>query len=113
MNHVPDEALAALDGLGYGLLVGQPKTIQERLRRDFRLRIPCDQVAVDDGTTRIEFRLQHTAALAQLREHGSYVCTIVNSVESRLQAWGLEPPPAYGHHATEEGWQVYAGRLTL
>lgn len=113
MNHVPNEVLAALDDLGYGLLVGRPRTVDEGLRGDFRLQITCDHAAIDDGTARIEFRLQHTVALARLREHGSYVCTIVDNVESRLRAWGLEPPPAYDHRTTEEGWQVYAERLTL
>jgi hypothetical protein len=113
VNHVPDAVLAALDDFGYGLLTGQPATVDERLRRDLRLRITCDHAAIGDGTAPMEFRIQYTSALARVREHGSYVCTIVDNVESRLRAWGLEPPPAYDHRTTADGWQVYAGGLTL
>jgi hypothetical protein len=113
MNHVPNEVLAAIDGVGRGLLVEDPTVLRERLRSDFRLRIDCDTSAFADGTAPIAFRLEHASARDALRDHGSYVCTIVDTVDSHLAGWGIEPPPAYAHRATENGWQVYAGTLAL
>lgn len=113
MNHVPNEVLAAIDRLGRGLLVDDPTVLRERLRSDFRLRIDCDRTALDDRTATIAFRLEHTSARDVLRDHGSYVCTIVDNVETRLQEWGMDPPLEYAHRATEDGWQVYAGTLGL
>lgn len=113
MDHVPDRVLAALDDLGRGLLVGKPTTVDEQLRRDLRLKITCGPGAITDGAAPIVFRLEHTATLARLRDHGSYVCTIIDNIESQLRAWGLGLPPAYAYQSTEDGWQVYAGTLKL
>lgn len=113
MNHVPDDALAAIDELGRGLLAAEPTTIDERLRSDLRLRIDCDRTALDAGTATVTFRLEHTSSAETLRDHGPYVCTIVDAVDSRLRAWGVDPPVAYAHRATKDGRQVYGGTLGL
>jgi hypothetical protein len=39
VNHVPDDALAALDAFGEGHLRGDPSPVREALRSDLRLRI--------------------------------------------------------------------------
>lgn len=111
MNHVPDETLTAIDELGRRVLGDEPTIIDERLRSDLRLRIDCTRAALDAGTAPIAFRLDHTSSVATLRDHGPYVCTVVENVESRLRGWGLEPPAAYTHRATENGWRVYDGTL--
>lgn len=113
MNHVPDDVLAAIDDLGEGLLVDEPTVVRERLRSDFRVRIDADRAALDDGTATIAFRLEHASAAAELRDHGSYVRTIVDNVDARLREWGLDPPSAYTHRGTDDGWQVYDGTLVL
>lgn len=113
MNHVPNDVLAAIDDLCRGLLVDEPTILRERLRSDFRLCIDCDRAALNDGAATITFRLEHTSAAAELRDHSSYACTIADNVESRLREWGIDPPSAYTHRATEDGWQVYDGALSL
>ena len=113
MNHVPNEVLAAIDRVGRGVLLEDPIVLRERLRSDFRLRIDCDESAFADSAASITFRLERASARDALRDHGSYVCTIVDNVDSHLAGWGIEPPPAYPHRATEDGWQVYAGTLSL
>lgn len=113
MNHVPNDVLVAIDELGRGLLVDEPGTVDERLRSDLRLRIDCDRTALDDGAATIAFRLEHTSPVERLRDHGPYVCTIVDAIDGRLGEWGIDPPPAYAHRAVEDGWQVYAGTLGL
>jgi hypothetical protein len=113
MNHVPDEVLAAIDDLGEALLRGEPTILDERLRTDLRVHVACDRTALDVGTAAVTFRLEHTMPADRLRGHGSYVGTIVDNVETRLRAWGIDPPEAYTHHATEDGWQAYRGRVRL
>ena len=113
MNHVPNEALAAIDGLGRSVLLGDPRTVEQRLRTDLRIRIVCDQAAIESGTAAIAFRIEHTTHAGTLRGHGSYVETIVDNVEARLRAWGLDPPKAYEYRRTEDGWHVYGGPLGL
>lgn len=112
-NHVPDDALAALDELGRGLLVDDPAAVRERLRSDLRVRIDCDRTALDTGAAAIAFRLEHTSSAGALRDHGPYVCTIVDSIDRRLGKWGIDPPAAYTYRATEQGWHVYDGTLRL
>lgn len=111
MNHVPNDVLAAIDELGQGVLVDEPTALDKRLRSDFRVRINCDQAALDAGAATIMFRLERTSSVVQLRNHGSFVCTIVDNVESSLREWGLDPPAEYTHRETEDGWQVYDGTL--
>lgn len=113
MNHVPNEVLAAIDDLGRAVLLGDPRSVEKRLRTDLRVRIDCDRAAIECGTGDIAFRIEHTAHAETLRGHGSYVETVVDNVESRLQSWGLYPPEAYGYRKTEGGWHVYGGPLRL
>jgi hypothetical protein len=113
VNHVPDDVAAAVDDLGQSLLVDEPAAVRGRLRADFCVRIDADRAALDTGVATITFRLKHTTAADELRDHGSYVCTIVDNLEARLREWGIDPPSAYTHRATEDGWQVYDGTLEI
>lgn len=113
MNHVPDEVLAAVDDLGRAVLLGDPRTVERRLRSDFRLHIDCGPAAVESGTADVAFRIDHTTHAETLRGHGSYVETIVDNVETRLRAWGLDPPEHYEYRRTEGEWHVYGGPLEL
>lgn len=110
-NHVPDEALAALDAFGRGHLEGSPPPVRERLRSDLRLAIDPPATPGDDAVCR--FLTAHTRRPATLRGRGSYVRTIVDGVDDRLRAWGVEPPAAYEYADTENGVHEYAGRLRL
>jgi hypothetical protein len=113
VNHVPNDVLAALDEFGRGLLVDEPAVVRGRLRSDFEVRIDVDRTALDTGVATIAFRLEHTAAADELRDHGTYVRTIVDNLETRLREWGVDTPPAYAHRTTENGWQMYEGTLEL
>lgn len=112
-NHVPDAALDAIDGLGRSLLEAEPTVVDERLRSDFRVRIDCDRAALDAGEAAVTFRLEHGSPSRTLRGHGSFVETVVDGVDARLRGWGVDPPDAYAHQETDDGWQVYAGAATL
>lgn len=113
MNHVPDEALAAIDDLGRAVLMDDPITLDQRLRGDFRVRIDCDRAALDAGAASVTFRLERGTPAPTLRDHGSFVATVVDGIDSRFRAWGIEPPDVYAHQNTDDGWQVYAGRATF
>lgn len=113
MNHVPNEALAAIDDLGYAVLLDEPRTVEQRLRTDLRIRIDCGRHAIVSGTADVAFRIEHTTHAGTLRGHGSYVETIVDNVEDRLRAWGLDPPETYDYRETTDGWHVYGGPLRL
>lgn len=113
MNHVPDDALAALDRLGEGLLRGEARPVRARLRSDLALRIPCDEAALAAGETTVAFHLETTAPEPTLRGHGPFVGTVVDGVERRLRAWGIEPPAAYDHREAVAGRHRYAGPLGL
>jgi hypothetical protein len=113
VNHVPDTVLAAIDGLGKGLLRAEPTTVDARLRTDSRVRIERDRAPLDAGEAPTTFRLEHGTAHPTLLDHGSYLGTVVDNVETRLRAWGIEPPASYTHRGTEDGWQVYRGRARL
>ena len=113
MNHVPDDALAAIDRLGEGLLRGEPRPVRAGLRSDLALRIPCDGAALAAGETTVAFHLGTTAPEGCLRDHGPFVGTVVDGVEARLRDWGLEPPPTYDRHGEVDGRHRYAGPLGL
>jgi len=114
MNHVPDEALAAIDDLGRGLLVGDPRPVEASLRSDLRLSIPVDADALRAGETPVAFHLRHTRGHDHLRAHGSFVATVVDGVETRLREWGVEPPERYEHDRDVDGdWRVYDGEARL
>ena len=113
MNHVPDAALAAIDDLGEALLVGEARPVEARLRSDLRLSVPVDDAALAAGTTTVAFRIEHGRREERLREHGPFVGTVVDGVESRLREWGVQPPPAYAYSDTADGWHRYAGEARL
>jgi hypothetical protein len=113
MNHVPDDVLAAVDDLGWAVLVDKPTTVDGRLRADFRVRIDCDRRALDAGTVPAAFRLEHGDSASTLQGHGSLVATIVKGVNAQPRGWGVKPPETYAHRETDDGWQVYAGHATL
>ena len=110
MNHVPDEALAAIDAFGEDMLGGEPPPVRERLRSDLRLR-----VLVDDGeaTATCRFETEHTTTPETLRGRGSFVTTIVDGIDARFEAWGIEPPGAYRYADTVDGTHRYEGTLRL
>jgi hypothetical protein len=112
-NHVPDVVLASLDDLGRACLHDKPTDVRGRLRSDLRLRVDCDRAALDAGRAPVAFRLRHGTAHDRLRDHGSFVETIVEGVEARLRPWGVELTGDYEHVGTEDGWQVYASTLRL
>jgi len=109
VNHVPDDALAALDAFGEGHLRGDPPPVRERLRSDLRLRID----RIGEGTARCRFETEHTRAPPTLRDRGSFLATYADGVDDRLRAWGIEPPDAYEYVETVDGWHRYAGILRL
>lgn len=113
VNHVPDDALTAIDRFGEGLLVGEPEPVRARLRSDLRLVLPCTAASMDTGETTAQFRIDHTRTESTLRGYGSFVETIVDGIDERLRSWGVEPPDAYEYSGTDDGRYVYAGRLRL
>lgn len=112
VNHVPDTVVAAIDDLGRATLTDDPTTLDQRLRRDFRVRIECDRAALDARVATVTFRLEHGTPTPTLRGHGSFVATVVDGIDSRLQAWGIEPSE-YSYQDTDDGWHVYVGRAAL
>lgn len=127
MNHVPDEAVAALDAFGRGILEGEPPPVHERLRSDLRVRIvpgerarsgpdassDRSEVPSDRAVARCRFLTDHTQTPATLRGRGSYVTTIVDAIDERLVAWGVRPPDAYRYVESRGGTHVYEGTLEL
>ena len=57
------------------------------------------------------FETEHTHRPPRLRDRGSYIKTIVDNVERRLEPWGVDPPEAYEYAATTDGWHRYEGTL--
>jgi len=109
MNHVPNEAIEAIDAFGEGALRSEPPPVRERLRSDLRLR-----VVPEDGTTAVcRFETEHTTAPPTLRDRGSFVGTIVDGIDARFEAWGIEPPEAYRYADTVDGTHRYEGTLQL
>jgi len=110
VNHVPNEALAAIDAFGEGHLRGDPPPVRERLRSDLRIRIEVN----DDGrTARCRFETEYTRTPPTLRDRDSFLVTYVDGVDERLREWGIEPPPAYEYRETVDGTHRYEGTLTL
>ena len=108
MNHVPDDAVDAIDAFGEGILYGAPPPVSERLRSDLRLRI----AAPDGGRSApCRFETEHARAPETLRERGSFVRTIVDGIDDRLAAWGVQTPETYRHAATVDGTHRYEGTL--
>lgn len=113
MNHVPDAALAAIDDLGEGLLVGEPRPVDARLRSDLRLMIPVVAAALASRRTTVAFRIEHGRREETLGGYGPFVGTVVDGVERRLREWGIEPPATYDYRDTADGWHRYAGEARL
>ena len=109
MNHVPDEALAAVDAFGEGLLTGEASAFGARLRSDLRLSV--DPAAADDGA-RCRYELDHARTKPTLRAYGSFVTTIVDGVDEQFRSWSVEPPAAYEYVETVDGVHRYEGTLT-
>ncbi|WP_283403183.1 hypothetical protein [Halorubrum sp. DM2] len=110
VNHVPNEALAAVDAFGEGHLRGDPPAVRERLRSDLRVRITAN---ADGRTARCWFETEHTRAPPTLRERGSFLATYVDGVDERLREWGIDPPETYEYRETVEGTHRYEGTLSL
>lgn len=113
MNHVPDRALAAIDAFGEGLLVGEARPVDARLRSDLRLVIDLDAAALAAGTATVAFRIEHGRREPEIAAYGSFVVTILEGVERRLREWGVQPPASYDYRDTADGWHRYAGAATL
>lgn len=113
MNHVPDAALAAIDDLGEGLLVGEARPVETRLRSDLRLSVPVDDSALAAGTVAVAFRIEHGRREDRLGGYGPFVDTVVDGVERRLREWGVQPPAEYPYRDTADGWHRYAGEARL
>jgi hypothetical protein len=108
MNHLPNDAVDAIDAFGEGVLYGEPPPVRERLRSDLRLRIS----AADSGRTALcRFETEHAETPETLRGRGSFVRTIVDGVDERLAAWGIETPGAYRYQATVDGTHRYEGMI--
>jgi hypothetical protein len=110
-NHVPTEAVDAIDRFGEGLLTGDAPPVAERLRSDLRLRVAVGEEGA--RTARAAFHLDHGRREGTLRAYGPFVTTVVDVVDERLRAWGVEPPPAYRFADERDGWLVFAGTLQL
>ena len=109
MNHIPDEALAAVDAFGEGLLTGEASAFGARLRSDLRLSV--DPAGADDGA-RCRYELGHARTKPTLRAYGSFVTTIVDGIDEQFRSWSIEPPAAYEYVETINGVHRYEGTLT-
>ena len=110
MNHVPNDAIDAIDAFGEGLLYSEPPPVRERLRSDLRLWVVADSNA---RTAVCRFETEHTTAPPALRDRGSFVRTIVDGVDARFEIWGIDPPEAYRYVDTVDGTHRYEGTLKL
>ena len=90
MNHVPDEVLGAVDEFGESLLLGNP-----------------------ESTATCRYRAVHTQSPPAIRDRGSFMTTIIDGIDERLEQWGIEPPAAYTYAATVDGTHHYEGTLQL
>jgi hypothetical protein len=109
MNHVPDEILTAIDEFGEGCLFGTLDPIGGRLRSELRIEV----VPEDASTATCRYETEHTQSPPTLRDRGSFVTTIVDGVDERLQKWGIEPPDEYTLVTSVDGSHHYEGTLQL
>jgi hypothetical protein len=109
VNHVPDDALAAIDDFGEGILHGDPRPADARLRSDLRVRVAVTDESLRAGEATVAFLLDHSRSAPTVRDHGSFVATVVDGIDGRLVEWGVDPPPAYEYDGDEDGWRRYAG----
>ncbi len=113
MNHVPDEAVTAIDAFGRGILTGDSHPVSARLRSDLRVHIPCDAAKLAAGETRLEYQIDRDQTPDMIRGYGSFVETYVNGVETQLENWGIDLPPGYEYAGKRDGWRLYTGRVEL
>lgn len=110
MNHVPNDVIDKIDSFGRNILTGTPSQIEGQLRRDLRLTIVPDKTV---ETAELRYLTEHTQAPPILRGRGSFITTIVDNVDSRLQSWGITPPDVYEYVQTRDSVHVYSGQLSL
>ncbi len=106
MNHVPDSACDRIDSFGRAVLTGSQSGFSAELRDDLRM-----VVSPDSGETRCRYELVHTQTRPTLRAYGSFVTTIVDSIDDRFRSWSVRPPDDYTHERTVEGRHHYTGVL--
>lgn len=108
MNHVPDNTLRAIDALGRGLLCGEVRTVETQPRTGLQIEITPSAAEVAAGQLPVAFCVDG-ARQSRLGEYGSFLETIVSGVETRLAAWGIDPPTRYPRRGQSEGWHRYVG----
>ncbi len=109
MNHVPDEVLGAIDEFGERLLLGTPKPMRGKLRTDLWVEI----IPHTDSMATCRYETVHTQSPPTLRDRGSFMTTIVDGIDERLQQWGIEPASAYTYVDTVERTHHYEGTVQL
>jgi hypothetical protein len=109
VNHVPNTVVERIDDFGERLLYGDQPDVVGELRDDLRIRIR----PTGAGTAVCVYLTEHTQSPPTVRDRGSYVTTIVDGIDARLRAWGVEPPDSYEYVHTEDGTHRYEGMLRL
>lgn len=112
MNHVPNAALAAIDEFGRATLRGESRSVEASLRSDLAVRIAPTPAELAAGEVPVVFRIDGRAH-PRLRDHGSFVATIVGGIGDRLAAWGIDPPERYRYCDRSGRWHPYVGVARL
>jgi len=107
MNHIPDAVLEAVDEFGGSLLLGTPREMSGKLRTDLWIEIIVDS----ESTAICRYKTVHTQSPPVLRDRGSFITTIIDGIDERLQEWGIEPPRAYTYATTVDETHHYDGTL--
>jgi hypothetical protein len=108
VNHVPDDAFRAIDALGRGLLRGELRMVETQLRTGLQVEIAPSAAEVAAGRLPVAFAVDGPRQ-PRLGEYGSFVETIVSGVETRLVAWGIDPPARYPRQGQSDGRHRYVG----
>jgi len=109
MNHIPDAVLGAIDEFGERLLLGNPDRMSGTLRTDLWVEIVPD----DESTATCRYGTVHTQSPPTIRDRGSFMTTIIDGIDQRLRAWGIDPPAAYTYVDTVGDTHHYEGTLQL
>jgi len=112
MNHVPNAALAAIDEFGRATLRGESRPVEASLCSDLAVRIAPTPAELAAGAVPVVFRIDGRER-SRLRDHGSFVGTIVDGIEDRLAAWGIDPPDRYRYRDRSGRWRPYVGVARL
>ncbi len=112
MNHVPNAALAAIDEFGRATLRGDSRPVEASLRSDLDVRIAPTAAELAAGEVPVVFGIDGRAH-PRLRDHGSFVATIIEGIEDRLAAWGIDPPERYRYRDRSDRWRPYVGVARL